>query len=593
MATAKYKQEKWSLEDLYAGFDDPEIQKARDQVEERVKAFEDIRSRLSTDLSETDFLEILKDYEGFYRLISRLGYFGFLRFNEDTQDQSAQTFQAQMQQLAAEVDNRTLFFKLWWKGLEDEPTERLMKASGDHHYWLEALRLQKPYTLSEPEEKVINLKDVNGPQALVTLYQSITNRYTYKIEVDGEVKEMTRGELQVYYRDPNPELRKAAYQELHRMYEQDKPILGQIYQYIVRDWRSEQIDLRNYASPISVRNISNDVPDEIVDLLLEACQKNVSIFHRFFNLKAHWIGIDRLRRYDIYTPVVKTETTYAFSDATNLVLGSLREFDPKVADLAQRVFDVHHLDSEVRQGKRDGAFCATVSPDLTPWLLQSYQGRPEDVATLAHEIGHAIHSMLAEHHTALTQSASLPLAETASTFSEMLLIDRMLAEDPDPEVQRDLLFRQMDDAYATIMRQAYFALFERAAHDAIHDGASVDELSQAYFENIKGQFGESLDLSDDFAVEWAEIGHFYFAPFYVYAYAFGQLLVLSLYQQYLKEGESFKPRYLEILAAGGSDSPARILDRAGIDIRSAEFWQGGFDVLKTALERLEAIEIVT
>ena len=593
MATAKYKQEKWSLDNLYAGFDDPKVQKARDQVEECVKAFEEIRSRLSPDLSEADFLEVLKDYEELYRLISRLAYFGFLRFNEDTQDQSAQTFQAQMQQLAAEVDNRTLFFKLWWKGLEDEPAERLMKASGDYRYWLEALRLQKPYTLSEPEEKVINLKDVNGPQALVTLYQSITNRYTYKFEVDGEVKEMTRGELQVYYRDPNPELRKAAYQELHRVHEQDEPILGQIYQYIVRDWRSEQINLRNYASPISVRNISNDVPDEIVDLLLEACQKNVSIFHRFFNLKARWIGIDRLRRYDIYAPVVKTETTYAFTDAANLVLGSLREFDPKVADLAQRVFDEHHLDGEVRQGKRDGAFCATVSPDLTPWVLQSYQGRPDDVATLAHEIGHAIHSMLAEHHTALTQEASLPLCETASTFSEMLLIDRMLAEDPDPEVQRDLLFRQMDDAYATIIRQGYFALFEREAHDAIHNGASVDELSQVYFENIKRQFGESLDLTDDFSVEWAEIGHFYFAPFYVYAYAFGQLLVLSLYQQYLQEGESFKPRYLEILAAGGSDSPIRILERAGIDIRSADFWQGGFNVLKTALERLEAIEIVT
>ncbi|MCK4693626.1 MAG: M3 family oligoendopeptidase [Anaerolineales bacterium] len=593
MATVKYKQEKWSLDNLYAGFDDPKVQKARDQVEECVKAFEEIRSRLSPDLSEADFLEVLKDYEELYRLISRLAYFGFLRFNEDTQDQSAQTFQAQMQQLAAEVDNRTLFFKLWWKGLEDEPAERLMKAPGDYRYWLEALRLQKPYTLSEPEEKVINLKDVNGPQALVTLYQSITNRYTYKFEVDGEVKEMTRGELQVYYRDPNPELRKAAYQELHRVHEQDEPILGQIYQYIVRDWRSEQINLRNYASPISVRNISNDVPDEIVDLLLEACQKNVSIFHRFFNLKARWIGIDRLRRYDIYAPVVKTETTYAFTDATNLVLGSLREFDPKVADLAQRVFDEHHLDGEVRQGKRDGAFCATVSPDLTPWVLQSYQGRPDDVATLAHEIGHAIHSMLAEHHTALTQEASLPLCETASTFSEMLLIDRMLAEDPDPEVQRDLLFRQMDDAYATIIRQGYFALFEREAHDAIHNGASVDGLSQVYFENIKRQFGESLDLTDDFSVEWAEIGHFYFAPFYVYAYAFGQLLVLSLYQQYLQEGESFKPRYLEILAAGGSDSPSRILERAGIDIRSADFWQGGFDVLKTALERLEAIEIVT
>jgi oligoendopeptidase F len=213
------------------------------------------------------------------------------------------------------------------------------------------------------------------------------------------------------------------------------------------------------------------------------------------------------------------------------------------------------------------------------------------MATLAHELGHAIHSMLAQHHTALTQSASLPLAETASTFSEMLLVDHLMAEDPDPDVQRDLLFRQMDDAYATIMRQAYFASFERTAHKMIDDGAAVDDISAAYLKNLEEQFGDSLDLSDDFRLEWVEIPHIYHFPFYVYAYAFGQLLVLSLYKQYLQEGEAFKPGYLEILAAGGSDSPARILDRAGIDIRSADFWQGGFDVLKTALVRLEAIEI--
>jgi oligoendopeptidase F len=593
MTATKYKQEKWSLEDLFTDIDSSDMQETRERLEDMIQNIEGVRDKLAPDMAEEEFVEILEAYEQGIRLLYRLYWFGSLSFAEDTQDQSAQTLQAQMQQLAAEVDNRTLFFKLWWKELEDEPAKRLMKASGDYHYWLKALRLQKPYTLSEPEEKVINLKDVNGPQAMITLYDSITNRYTYKIEVDGEVKEVTRGELQVNYRDPNPDIREAAYQELHRVYEQDKPILGQIYQYRVRDWRSEQIDLRNYASPISVRNITNDIPDEVVDLLLDVCQKNVSMFHRFFNLKARWIGMDRLRRYDIYAPVVRTGKTYAFTDATDLVMGSLREFDPHVADLAQRVFDEHHLDSEVRHGKRDGAFCVTVSPDLTPWLLQSYQGRPDDVATMAHEMGHALHSMLAEHHTALTQDASLPLAETASTFSEMLLIDRMLIEDPDPEVQRDLLFRQMDDAYATIMRQAYFALFERTAHDAIHDGASVDELAQVYFENIKGQFGEALDMTDDFSVEWVEIPHFYHYPFYVYAYTFGQLLVLSLYQQYLQEGESFKPRYLEILAAGGSDSPERILERAGIDIRSADFWQGGFDVLEKALERLEAIEIVT
>jgi len=593
MATARYKQEKWSLEDLFPAIDSPWIQAAREELEIIIENFEDVRDKLAPDLAEEEFVRILEAYEQGIRLLYRLYGFGSLSFAEDTQDQRAQILQAQMQQLAAEVDNRSLFFKLWWKGLDDEPAERLMKASGDYHYWLEALRLQKPYTLSEPEEKVINLKDVNGPQALITLYDSITNRYTFKIEVEGEVKELTRGELMIYLRGPDPDLRKAAYQELHRVYKQDAPILGQIYQYRVRDWRTENVDLRNFVSPISVRNISNDVPDEVVDLLLEVCQTNVTLFHRYFRLKARWVEMDRLHRYDLYAPVAKTEKTYTFPNAVQMVFESLRQFGPRVAELAQRVFDENHIDSEVRKGKQSGAFCATVEPNLTPWVKQSFQGRPDDLTTLAHELGHAIHSMLAEHHTALTQSASLPLAETASTFSEMLLIDYMLAEDPDPEVQRYLLFHQMDDAYATIMRQAYFALFERTAHKLIHEGASVDDLSQAYLRNLEEQFGDSLDLSDDFSIEWVEIPHFCHVPFYVYAYAFGQLLVLSLYQQYLQEGESFKPRYLEILAAGGSDSPARILDRAGIDIRSADFWQGGFDVLKTALERLEAIEIVT
>ena len=235
--------------------------------------------------------------------------------------------------------------------------------------------------------------------------------------------------------------------------------------------------------------------------------------------------------------------------------------------------------------------CATVEPDLTPWVLTNYQGQARDVGTLAHELGHAIHSLLAAEHTALTQGPSLPLAETASTFGEMLLLDHLLAMDPDPELERDILFRQMDDSYGTIMRQAYFALFERQAHEMIQQGASVDELSQAYHKNLSHQFGEALDLSGDYQFEWVIIPHFYHAPFYVYAYSFGKLLVLALYQQYRVQGEAFKPRYLEILAAGGSDSPMRILERAEIDVTSAAFWQGGFDVLNDALERLEALEL--
>ena len=301
--------------------------------------------------------------------------------------------------------------------------------------------------------------------------------------------------------------------------------------------------------------------------------------------------MEKLRRYDVYAPVAQSHKTYSFAEAVEMTLESFNQFDPRFAEQAQKVLDENHLDSEVRKGKRSGAFCSTLTPDLTPWVLTSFQGKPDDVATLAHELGHAIHSLLANHHSALTQDPSLPMAETASTFAEMLLIDYLLAKDSDPDVQRDLLFRQVDDSYAVIMRQAYFAMFERSAHEKIKEGATVDEISEVYFHNLQDQFADSLDLSEDFSIEWVAIPHFYHTPFYVYAYAFGKLLVLSLYKQYRQEGENFKPRYIDILAAGGSDAPMRVLEKAGVDVRSPDFWQGGFDVIKEQVEQLEAIEI--
>ncbi len=590
MAEVRFHPERWSLTELFPSPDAPELEQASRELDGMLAQFESYREKLGPQLSDKDFLEILRAYEQAVRKISRIVNYGELLFYGDTQSQNAQTLFAQGRQTAAEFENRTLFFKLWWKALADGPAERLMAAAGEYRYWLEALRLQKPYTLSEPEEKVINLKDVNGHQALVALYETITSRYSFSLEVDGEVKQLTGEELFVYVRSPKPELRKSAYQELHRVYQQDAPILGQIYQSIVRDWRSEQIDLRGFSSPLSVRNLANNIPDEVVSMLLEVCRENVSIFHRFFDLKAKWIGVDRLGRFDLYAPVVETDRSYEFHESVEIVLDSFSRFDPRFATLARRVFDENHIDSELRKGKRGGAFCATVEPALTPWVLQSYNGKPDDVAAMAHELGHAIHSMLAEHHSALTQQASLPLAETASTFGEMLVVDRLLATDPDPELQRDLLFRQMDHAYASIARQAYFAIFERDAHQRVKDGGSVDDLTELYFNNLKEHFADSLDLSDDFRNEWLRVGHFFFAPFYVYAYSFGQLLVLALYQQYKAEGEAFKPRYLEILAAGGSDAPVRILDRAGIDVRSAGFWRGGFQVLEEGLQRLASLE---
>ncbi|MGW8318180.1 MAG: M3 family oligoendopeptidase [Candidatus Promineifilaceae bacterium] len=591
MARSSYNQEAWSLDDLFPGFDTPEIQRAQDQLEQEIQQFESLRSKLDLAMPEADFVAMLQAYERLVRLSSRLMAYGILRFRSDTQDQRAQTAQAQFRQMAAEAENRTLFFKLWWKELDDQPAERLMSASDDYRYWLETLRIERPYTLTEPEEKVINLKDVNGTLALLTLYRTITDRYIFELEVEGEIEQLNREELSVYFRHPEPGVRAAAYQELHRVFAKDAPVLGQIYQHRVRDWYSENMMLRHFASPIAVRNLYNDIPDQVVDTLLEVCRANAPLFQRYFRMKARWVGMEKLRRVDLYAPVVKTERRYTFAEAADLVLDSYQRFDPRVAVMAERVLAEHHLDGEVRKGKYEGAFCMTVTPDLTPWILQSYNGRPDDVATLAHELGHAVHSMAAAHHTALTQQAGLPLAETASTFGEMLVVDRLLAGNPDAETRRDLLFQQMDRNYATIMRQAYFALFEREAHKQIQAGARIDDLSELYFENLAEQFGDSLELNDTFRLEWIAIPHIYSVPFYVYAYAFGQLLVLSLYQQYLEEGEAFRPRYLEILAAGGSDSAAGILDRAGIDIYDAGFWQSGFDVVEEALNELEQLEL--
>jgi oligoendopeptidase F len=589
MSDTTYQLGRWSLNDLFASGSASDIETVFTQLEDGVKEIEALRPSLQNSISSADFLHIIRKLEAWQETSSRLYAYVGLSFSADTQDQPVLALMARVEQFLAEMGNRTLFFSLWWKGLPDEVAEHLIKGTGDFSYWLEEMRHFKKYTLSEPEEKIINIKDVTGARAFDRLYDTFTNRYTFKLEVAGEVKELTRGELMVYARHHDPDLRARAYQELYRVYGNDGPILGQIYQTLVRDWRSEGVNLRGYASPISVRNLANDIPDEVVETLLDVCQKNAGIFQRFFRLKARMLGMERLRRYDIYAPISRSDKTFDYQDAVKRVFTSFTQFDPQFSELARRVFDQQHLDSEIRKGKRGGAFCWSCSPGLTPWILLNYQGHSEDVATMAHELGHAIHSMLASEHSIFTFHSSLPLAETASTFGEMMLVDQLLAEETDESVKRDILFRQVDDAYATILRQSFFAIFEKEAHEMVNQNASADDLAAAYQKNLQIQFGDAVEISDEFKWEWVSIPHIYGSPFYVYAYAFGQLLVLSLYKQFKLEGEPFKARYKTILATGGSAAPAQVLARAGIDIRQPAFWQGGFDVIDAMVKQLEAL----
>ncbi|MFB5623046.1 MAG: M3 family metallopeptidase, partial [Nitrosarchaeum sp.] len=343
-------------------------------------------------------------------------------------------------------------------------------------------------------------------------------------------------------------------------------------------------------SPISMRNIGNDVDDKSIESLLTVCRKNSPIFQKFFVQKAKMLKMKKLRRYDLYAPAAANikEKNYQYDKSVKLVFESLGRFSPKLEEFAKKVFNENHVDSSVRAGKRDGAFCSTLTPKITPYVLVNFTGKTRDVFTLAHELGHAVHSQTAQNRSILVQDAPLPLAETASTFSELLLYDNLSDKITDSE-KKIMLSEKIDDLYATIMRQAFFTIFEVAAHEQIGKGTTVDEISKTYIQNLKEQFGNSVTISDDFAIEWSCIPHFYHTPFYCYAYSFGNLLALSLFQRYKKEGKSFVPSYIEILAAGGSKKPEKLLAEYGFDITSQKFWQEGFDYVENQVKTLSSL----
>lgn len=591
---AAYEPRGWDLSELLPEPSEGVIAARLAEMEAAAAALEARRNDLHPGMEPGTFLEILHQYERLVERMSAISGYASLWFYADTSNQQALTFRNRVRQAITAVDNRILFFTLWWRGLSDEEAEPLLPQGGERSdalHYLRDLRRLKPHTLDEKSEQLINLKDENGMGAVMTLYSMLTNRLEYTLEVDGETKQLTRDALMSYAFSPRPELRAAAYRELYRVYAAEATILGQIYVNRVRDWHDENVGLRGFRSPISVRNMDNDIPDRAVEVLLEVSRENAPIFQRYFRLKAGWLGMDRLRRYDLYAPLAASDREISYADGVRSVLETFHDFHPRFAAMADRVFAEQHIDSEIRKGKRGGAFCSTVLPSLTPWVLVNYAGRVRDVATLAHELGHAVHSMLAEDHSILTQHASLPLAETASVFGEMLMTDRLLREESDPLARRELLAAAVDDVYATVLRQAYFVLFEKDAHEAILAGRSVEEISELYMSKLVEQLGDSVELAPEFRYEWLSIPHIYQTPFYCYAYSFGQLLVLALYRRFQEEGEAFKPGYLRLLSYGGSARPEAILKEVGIDMTDRAFWQGGYDLVRERIDELEGMKL--
>jgi oligoendopeptidase F len=587
---SEYKLGEWDLSQIAKDPKSPQFQKKIKEIESMSKKFEKIKSQLDPKMSSKKFMRIIQDVEDISEKMSLIGGFASLSYSANTQSDEATSLLTMMSKLGSDVSNQILFFDLWWKSQIDEKNaNRLIKDSGELSGYLKHKRLVAKYSLTEPEEKIINTLDVTGISALVKLYDKITNAFEYKMKVGKKTKKLTREELTNFVRSTNAKAREDAYKTLFTKYFENKGVVGEIYQNIVLNWKHEGVDIRGYKSPISMRNIGNDVDDKTIESLLQVCRKNTGVFQKFFTQKAKMLGMKKLRRYDIYAPSTSKlkEKNYSYGKSVKLVFDSLGKFSPELEKFARRVFDENHVDSSVRTGKRDGAFCSTLTPNLTPFVLVNFTGKSRDVFTLAHELGHAVHSIAAQKRSILVHDAPLPLAETASTFSELLLFDNISNEITDNE-KKIMLSEKIDDLYATIMRQS-FTIFEKDAHEQIGNGTTVDEISKTYLKNLKEQFGNSVNLSEDFAIEWSCIPHFYHTPFYCYAYSFGNLLALSLFQRYKKEGNDFAPAYLSILSSGGSKKPETLLNEYGLDIRSPKFWQEGFNYIKTQVKELDSI----
>lgn len=598
MNYAALKVGSWDLSGLVKDPTSNEFKQSLSSIESRVKACEVKRQALRPDMPATEFEGMIHEIEDIYEKLSVAAGFAHLRYYANTASNEASALVTRMDKMSADVANRLLFFDLWFKKqVDDANASRLIDGvSPVYHEYLRHKRLLAKHSLSESEEKVINTLEVTGTGALVKIYDKMASAFEFEMKLRRGKKVVVKKfhnkeKLVSLVRSSDPAEREAAYKSLFSVYKKNSGVLGEIYQNIVVEWRDEGISMRGYKSPISIRNVGNNLDDGTVEALLAACRKNSSAFQEYFREKAKMLGTKKLRRYDLYAPLSRKRSgkKFAYGKAVSTVLDTFGSFNPEVRRLAGRVFEERHVDSEIRKAKMGGAFCHTVSPRITPYVLLNFDGRTRDVSTLAHEFGHAIHTMLARDLPLTVSHAPLPLAETASVFAEMLLNERLMEALPAGE-RRLLLAEQIDDMYATIMRQAYFTLFEIEAHKAIGEqDVTIDQVSRIYSDNLSEQFGDSIQVADEFQWEWVYIPHFYHTPFYCYAYSFGNLLVLSLYRQYKLEGKSFVPKYFGILAAGGSRKPEELLMEAGFDISGKEFWQQGFDLVREKIQQLKGL----
>jgi oligoendopeptidase F len=594
----KLKPDVWDLSDLVKSHKSDEIENRLRKISDKIKAFENKKLLLKPDIKAAEFTRLIKDSESIAEDLSIISGYAHLKYAENTSANDVAALVTKTNVFSTEASNRLLFFDLWFKKvLDNDNANRLInEVPPVYKSHLNHERSLSKYTLEEPEERIINLLDVTGISALIKVYDRMSNGFEFEYqEIRGKRKInkifTNKEKLMSLVRSSKPSERMAAYKALLSTYKKNSGVLGEIYLNRLLNWHNEYILLRKFPSPISVRNLSNDISDEAISALLKICRDNSKLFQEYFVEKAKLLKVKKLERYHLYAPLKSTnQSKVTYAKSMKMVLDAFKEFEPQFSKIVENLISKNHIHSKLQNNKQGGAFCSTISPTISPYVLLNFDGTLRDISTMAHEFGHAIHSELASQLPISVQHPPLPLAETASVFGEMILNDKLL-KDAKKRDRKIMLAEQVDDFYATIMRQAFFTIFEINAHEMVgkNSATTVDELCDVYLNNLKEQFGKSMKISEDFKYEWLYIPHFYHSPFYCYAYSFGNLMVMALYQQYKEEGNSFIPKYLNILSSGGSKKPEELLLENEIDIKKESFWQRGFDLVGEKVKALKEI----
>ncbi len=578
----------WDLSDLYAGVDDPALEADMQRADADAAALDrDYRGRVAS-LDPAALAEAVARYEQIVELATKAGVFAHLIWSTDTANPRYGALLQKTTEWSSQLEQKLVFFTLEWINAPDDLAHSRIADPALAHYrhWLEVTRLYQPHMLSEPEEKILAEKAVTGREAWVRFFTELMGsaRYTF----DGQ--ELTQSAVLAKLYDPDREVRRRAAAALTGGLRRNLPITTFIFNTLAADKASDD-RLRRYPTWISSRNLSNEVSDETVEALIQAVTGRYDLVARYYHLKRQILGLDELADYDRYAPLPAAPGFYHWDDARETVLQAYARFHPEVAGIAEQFFTRRWIDAAERPNKQGGAYSASTVPSAHPYVFLNYTGRTRDVMTLAHELGHGVHQYLSREQGMLQAHTPLTTAEMASTFGEMLVFSDLMAKESDPNARLAMLANKIEDSFATIFRQVSMNRFEHALHTARREEGELtsERLSAIWLETQRAMFGDSVRLTDDYGVWWSYVPHFLRTPGYVYAYAFGELLVLALFRLYREQGDGFAPRYLDVLRAGGSDWPEKILAPLGVDLTDPGFWQHGLAELDALVSEAEAI----